>query len=123
MGGQPRAPRNAGDEINLVEERHGAAAILDARLVKTLQHAIGKCRGPRAAAGERHRDHGVVERRPGVDAELGGLLLRGADELGVDRMVMGASGAAEYLSAADHEGGKPNTTPRANPTLELTPTH
>jgi hypothetical protein len=99
------------------------SAIVDARFVKALQHAIGKCRGPRAAAGERHRDHGVVETRPAVDAELGRLLLRGGDEACVDRIVVDGLGAAEDLSAADHEGDKRTYSPRANQTLELTPDH
>src|SRR6202043_910005 len=109
--------------MEVVERGNGPAAILDPRFVKALQHAVGKCRGPRAAAGERYRDHGVVERWPGVDAELGRLLLRGAGEARVDRIVMDGLGAAEDLSAADHEGDKRTYSPRANQTLEHTPDH
>jgi hypothetical protein len=123
IGRQHRAAGDAGDEVELVEERRGAAAIVDAGFVKALQHAIGKRRGPRAAAGERHRDDRVVECRPTVDAEFGRLLLRGGGEPRVDRIVMDGLGAAEELGAADHEGGKRNDTPRANQTLELTPDH
>ena len=123
IGGQHRAAGDAGNEVELVEQRRGAAAIVEPRFLKALQHAVGKRRGPGAAAGERHRDHGVVETRPAVDAELGRLLLRGGGQPRVDRIVVDGLGAAEDLSAADHEGGPSTDTPCANQTLELTPDH
>jgi len=116
IGREHRAARDAGDEVELVEQRLRAAVDRGAGLVKALEDAVGEGRGAGAATRERHRDDGVVEGRLRIGVDFGGDLPRPAGKRNVDRLVMD-------LSTAGRKGGKRNNTPRAQQTLEPTPNH
>ena len=118
IGGKHRAAGNAGEKVERGRAATPARCGVGTRVSsKPVQHAVGKRRRARAAAGERQRhDHVVVivgdARESSSASTCVGLAVSGR-LIGSLWMACGAAG---------QQGGTRNDAPRADRTLEPTPT-
>jgi hypothetical protein len=108
IGGRDRAARYAGNDADVVE-KIVAIAIARRRARKLIEHAIGECRRPRAAAGKCKADNGagvLTVRLFRAGQSLGGLRWRHQKGCGgrrVERQIVDGRAGAEPERGGHHK--------------------